>query len=251
MPTQNNAPICLLSGPRNVSTALMYSFAQHGGIRVVDEPFYGHYLRLSGADHPGKEEVLAAMNCDGDSVIRDLLDAPAEESNKRLFIKHMAHHLIGLELGFLQQSCNVFLIRDPQEMLPSLAQQLPEATFADTGLQLQWKLFCALEDAGVQSAVLDSRELLLDPAGVLEKLCDFLELKFSRQMLTWEAGPRAEDGIWAPHWYDAVHDSTGFAPYSAKSEFPDRLDALLAVCKPWYEKLYERAIRANPFGDQM
>ena len=30
------------SGPRNVSTALMYSFAQRSDTRVVDEPLYAY-----------------------------------------------------------------------------------------------------------------------------------------------------------------------------------------------------------------
>jgi len=111
-------PICLWSGPRNVSTALMYSFAQRDDIRIIDEPLYGHYLRVSGADHPGGQDVMGAMNCDGDAVMRELVDQQALDSTKRLFIKHMAHHLVGLDLGFVRQTCNLFLIRDPKEMLP-------------------------------------------------------------------------------------------------------------------------------------
>ena len=115
-------PICLWSGPRNVSTALMYSFAQRDDIRVIDEPLYGHYLRVSGADHPGGQDVMDAMNCDGDAVMLKLIDQQAHDSTKRLFIKHMAHHLVGLDLGFLRQTDNLFLIRDPKEMLPSLTE---------------------------------------------------------------------------------------------------------------------------------
>lgn len=28
----------------------------------------------------------------------------------------------------------------------------------------------------------------------------------------WKAGPRPEDGVWAPYWYSAVHKSTEFTP---------------------------------------
>ena len=119
--------ICLWSGPRNVSTALMYSFAQHDAIAVVDEPLYGHYLRVSGADHPGRREILQAMNCDGDAVMRELLQRQASNPSPRLFIKHMAHHLVDLDLGFLANTCNIFLIRDPREMLPSLTGRYPES----------------------------------------------------------------------------------------------------------------------------
>jgi hypothetical protein len=240
--------ICLWSGPRNVSTALMYSFAQNEAVSVIDEPLYGHYLRVSGADHPGRDDVIAAMNCDGDAVMRELLQRQAENPETRLFIKHMAHHLVDLDLGFLQETCNIFLIRDPWDMLPSLSVQLPEPQLADTGLRRQWEIFSALLESGQTPAILDSRELLTSPQTVLETLCEHIGLPFTPAMLSWEAGPRPEDGVWAPHWYHAVHRSTGFGPYTAKTEFPERLKPLLEECQPWYDKLFEHAIRADSRG---
>ena len=228
-----------------MSTALMYSFAQHDGISVIDEPLYGHYLRVTGADHPGREEVLAAMNCDGDAVMRELIDDQTGDPSRRLFIKHMAHHLVDLDLGFLGHTCNILLIRDPREMLPSLTIQLPQAGLADTGLKRQWQLYADLVESGQRPAVLDSRELLLDPHGVMTRLCVHIGIEFTHDMLHWEAGSIAEDGIWAPYWYHAVHRSTGFAPYEPKTGFPDSLQGLLRECKPWYDKLYEHAIRAD------
>ena len=241
-------PICLWSGPRNVSTALMYSFAERQDIRVVDEPLYGHYLRVSGAEHPGRDEIMAAMNCDGDAVMRDLL-AQATKSTARLFLKHMAHHLLSLDLGFIRECSNIFLVRDPRDMLPSLTIQLPNAALADTGLKQQSDLFNELRKNGQPAAILDSRELLLDPAGVLSKLCEHLGLSFDKGMLSWAAGPMNEDGVWAPYWYHAVHKSTGFAPYQQKDDFPKKLRPLLDECKPWYDRLYEHALRGEDKGD--
>jgi hypothetical protein len=242
------SPICLWSGPRNVSTALMYSFAQHEGVAVVDEPLYGHYLRVTGADHPGRDDVIAAMNCDGDVVMTELMRRQAEHPRPRLFIKHMAHHLVDIELGFLRDTCNIFLIRDPRDMLPSLSIQVPEPCLADTGLLRQWELYSDLLDAGQEPAILDSRELLTSPRSVLERLCEHIGLPFTPAMLSWDAGPRPEDGVWAPHWYHAVHQSTGFAPYQPKTGFPERLRTLLEECQPWYDRLFDRAIRADTQG---
>ena len=222
----------------------MYSFAQRPDTRVVDEPLYGHYLRVSGAKHPGGDEVIAKSNCDGDAVMRELL-AVATETAETLFIKHMAHHLVNLDLDFLQRTRNVFLIREPREMLPSLTIQVPHAGLADTGLQRQWELFEKLGKLGQEPQVLDSRELLLNPESVLRRLCNALEMPFIEAMLRWPAGPRAEDGVWARHWYDAVHRSTGFADYQPKNSFPPELEPLLSECQPWYDKLYEHAIRAE------
>lgn len=237
--------ICLWSGPRNVSTALMYSFAQRADTKVVDEPLYGHYLRVSGAQHPLRTEVLAAVNTDGNAVMRQLLNEPADESITVLFMKQMAHHLVDLDQSFMQQTHNIFLIRDPKEMLPSLTIQLPDARLDDTGLATQWQLFERLVESGQDPAVLDSRELLLDPAGVLGRLCQHLGINYTSDMLTWPVGARPEDGIWAPHWYHALHKSSGFAPYIAKRAFPGELQALLAECKPWYDKLFAHAIIAT------
>jgi hypothetical protein len=221
----------------------MYSFAERPDTRVVDEPLYGHFLRVTGTVHPGRDEVLANVECDGDKVMHELLTETAD-SPAVLFMKQMAHHLVDIDEAFLARTDNIFLVRDPGQMLPSLTIQLPEAGLADTGLRRQWELYEQLVAAGRQPAIVDSRELLLDPPGVLSALCRHLDIPFYDDMLAWEAGPREEDGIWAPHWYHAVHKSTGFSAYRHKSEFPDRLRPLLAECAPWYEKLYAHAIRA-------
>lgn len=227
----------------------MYSFAQRDDMRVVDEPLYGHYLRVTGAEHPGREEIVAAMNCDGDAIMSELIERAAKSSSTTLLIKHMAHHLVQIDLRFLEHCSNIFLIRDPREMLPSLTVQLPHATLDDTGLKKQWQLLQGLRANGQQAIVLDSRELLLDPEAILRQLCDELDLTFETGMLRWPAGPRAEDGIWAKHWYQAVHKSTGFSSYQAKKHFPAVLETLLDECRPWYEKLFALAIRAPQPGD--
>lgn len=237
-------PVCLWSGPRNVSTALMYSFAQLDGVRVVDEPLYGHYLRATGAPHPGRDEVIAAMDCDGERVMQSLVERQREQPVPRLFLKHMAHHLVDIDLGFLERTANVLLVRDPRDMLPSLKIQLPDVALADTGLEQQWSLFQRLARRGAPPAVVDARELLLDPRTVLAELCSRCGIAYSDDMLAWEPGPRPEDGVWAPHWYHAVHASTGFRPYRPKRDFPAELDELLAAARPAYEKLHAHAIRA-------
>lgn len=240
----NSSPlqISLWSGPRNVSTALMYSFAQRSDCQVIDEPLYAHYLRVSGAPHPGREEVLESMDADGDAVMAQLLSASTPKPI--VFSKHMAHHLRDLDERFLLRTVNVLLIRDPADMLPSLTIQLPEAKLADTGLARQHQLFEQLRAADQPPHILDSKQLLSNPRGVLSRLCENLNFEFDEAMLQWPAGARAEDGVWAKHWYHAVHKSTGFDRYRPKTQFPSHLLALLEECKPYYDALYAHAIRA-------
>lgn len=239
--------INLWSGPRNVSTALMYAFAQRNDTRVVDEPLYGHYLKLTGVKHPGDREVIEHMDCDGNRVIREVILGDCDRPV--LFMKNMAHHLIEVDRSFLSQTCSVFLIRDPREMLPSLVHQIPEPTLRDAAYKTQYDLFHDLKALGQDPPVLDARELLLHPKGVLEELCRRIDIPFEAGMLRWPAGPRPEDGIWAKHWYHNVHKSTGFQKYQPKTEpFPERLQPLLAECQPYYATLYREAIKteANP-----
>ncbi|HEX5012199.1 MAG TPA: sulfotransferase family protein [Planctomycetota bacterium] len=241
--------IHLWSGPRNVSTALMYSFAQRSDTQVVDEPLYAHYLRVSGAQHPGRDEVLAAQETDGKLVVKNRIlgawDKPV------VFFKQMTHHLVDVDRAFLRRGVNVLLTRDPLEMLPSLAVQIPQPVMRDTGYAAQAALLDELRRAGQDPPVLDARQLLLDPEGVLTQLCARLKLPFEPAMLHWRAGPRPEDGVWARHWYQAVHQSTGFEPHRPKTApFPARLQPLLEQCLKPYAHVAARALRARPAAER-
>jgi len=232
------------SGPRNVSTALMYAFRQRPDTLVVDEPLYGHYLKVTRAGHPGDDEVLAAMDTDGGRVVREVLLGPCERPVH--FFKNMAHHLAGLDRGFLGGLTNVLLTRDPAEMLPSLARQLPNPTLRDTGLLYQTEILDHVLGLGLKPVVLDAKQLLLDPPGVLRSACDRLGIPFHEAMLRWPAGPKPEDGVWAKHWYANVHASTGFSPYNPRTgDFPERLKPLLEESVPLYERLRGYAIPAG------
>jgi len=214
----------------------MYAFAQRADTRVIDEPLYADYLRVSGADHPGRQEVLDNMDTDGQRVVREVILGPCDRPV--LFMKQMAHHLVALDRAFLGRTLNVLLIRDPVEMLPSLARNIPSPTLRDTGLKTQVELLEELRALGQTPPVLDAKQLLLNPRGVLSELCQRLSLPFDAAMLTWPAGPRPEDGPWAKHWYQNLHRSTGFAPYQPKTDpFPESLRPILAECQPLYDQL--------------
>ncbi|MDA1193232.1 MAG: sulfotransferase family protein [Candidatus Poribacteria bacterium] len=236
--------ICLWSSPRNVSTALMYSFAQRADMRVLDEPLYAHYLRVSGADHPDRERVIESMESDGAKVIENVVFGECDRPV--LFMKQMTHHLVEIDRRFLERTVNVLLTRDPVDMLPSLGNVLNLPTLRDTGYAAQHELLEQLRAYGQNPSVIDSRELLNDPRGVLSQLCARLGIPFDEAMLSWEAGARPEDGVWAPHWYASVHQTTGFQPYRPKTTpFPPELKPLLEECRPYYDALYEIALKAK------
>jgi hypothetical protein len=234
----------LISGPRNISTALMYSFAQRDDTEVIDEPFYAHYLEETGADHPAKDEVLQAQSTDDKKVIEQL----KEDAEKApvLFIKNMAHHVDCIPSSFLAEVRNVFLVRNPREMLLSFIKTVPNPSLRDTAYQQQYRLFRYVTHTLRQAPiVIDAAELLKNPPVVLQAMCKKLDISFDDSMLFWEEGPIPEDGIWAEHWYGNVHKSMGFNPYSPKKEaVPERLESLLENCQNYYMRLYKHAIKA-------
>jgi hypothetical protein len=229
------------SGPRNVSTALMYSFAQRADTRVVDEPLYAHYLRVTGADHPGRDLVLSAQEDDGRAVVRDVILGPADRPV--VMFKQMAHHLIELDRAFLGRCVNVLLTREPEEMLTSLVENVPEPGMRDTGYAAQTQILSDLRAMGQDPPVLVAHRILQDPRGVLTRLCARVGIPFDEAMLAWEPGARPEDGIWAPFWYANVHRSRGFQPYRRKdARVPARLEPLLSECREHYAQLAASAL---------
>ena len=235
--------ISMWSGPRNISTALMYAFRQRSDTSVVDEPLYGHYLTKTNVRHPGDDEVIASMECDGQRVVSEVLLASCETPVR--FFKNMAHHLVGLDRAFLGELANILLTREPKAMLASLSKQLPNPTLRDTGLKEQVELLDLVLKKGQTPVVLEAKEVLRDPRGVLSQACELLGLPFEAQMLSWSPGPKLEDGVWAKHWYDNVHASTGFEPYEEKRvDLPKRLEPLLDECIPYFERLTPHSIKS-------
>jgi len=234
--------INLWSGPRNISTALMYSFAQRSDTKVVDEPLYAHYLKNTDASkyHPGAEEVLASMPHDGTEIMRRFTNY--SEKNV-LFLKQMTHHLLEIDLDFLLNMQNVILTRDPVDMLPSFAEQIKFPEMHDVGYRAHLELLEFLNTKGKPPVVIDSRSILENPEKILKKLCDRLSIPFMTEMLSWPCGPREEDGVWAKYWYKNVHQSTSFKPYKQKSvPFPEHLKPLLEKCSPIYDQLKKLAL---------
>lgn len=236
--------ISFWSGPRNVSTALMYSFAQRPDTEVIDEPLYAHYLKTTEAEHPGKAHVMDEMENDGNKVLESIYQKAT--STPILFLKNMAHHWVNLNNTHLNKMEHVFLIRDPFQMLPSLINQIPNPILRDTGLKLQVDIYNYLCSQGKQPVIIDAKELLMSPRNILQQVCVNLNIDFYEEMLSWPSGPKEYDGVWSKFWYQNVHKSIGFAPYTEKKEaFPERIKPLLDECLPYYNQLLTNALKNN------
>ncbi len=231
--------IAMWSGPRNISSAMMRSFEHRADTVVRDEPFYACYLRATGADHPGRD-IIIASDTDPPHEVAESLLAPLPDQHSVSYQKHMAHHMtMGSPLDWVASVTNCFLIRDPSEVIASFAKVIPNPTMQDVGFAHQVALFDLVRSTSAQTPpVIDARDVLEEPRRTLTRLCDAIGIEFSESMLSWPAGPRPTDGPWAPFWYANVEASTGFAPYHPKDDpVPERLLGLLDRCRPLYEKL--------------
>jgi hypothetical protein len=232
--------IAMWSGPRNISTAMMRSFENRPDTAVVDEPFYAAYLAATGLDHPMRDEVLASQPTDWETVAAAMAGA-APGGAPVFYQKHMTHHMLpGVDLSWTASCVNAFLIRDPAAVLASYVKKRGEVSLADIGVERQGELFDRECDRlGRAPPVVEGADVLADPAGTLSRLCGALGIAFSDRMLSWPAGPRDSDGVWAPAWYDAVERSTGFGPPPAKAalDLPDTLRRIADAARPLYERL--------------
>lgn len=235
--------INLISGPRNLSTALMYSFAQREDMKVLDEPFYGYYLNNADLKvaHPSQKEVLETMELKEETVVETINQL---SKSQHVFVKGMAHHYLSDAPEFILNWDNVLLIRHPKKLIASFSKVIHNPSLNDIGIKKSSELFGYLKEHGKTPIVIDSDELLKNPKNYLSKLCDALGIPFSNNMLSWKKGGIPEDGIWAKHWYANVHKSEGFAiQKSSSQELPEYLRPLLEEALPYYEILKNNILK--------
>ncbi len=238
--------LAMWSGPRNISTALMRSFEARGDCKVVDEPFYAWYLANSDVRHPMHDAILSSQPTEWYAVVAGLLTS---QDQPLCYQKHMAHHMVGDEdYDWLAQLVHAFLVRDPAAMIASYQQKRESVRAVDLGLERQKALYLeVVERTGQTPPIILAADVLSDPAGYLAALCRELNIPWTRSMLSWKSGPRDSDGVWAPHWYNVVMRTEGFAQ---PSEQPIKLDAagrrVLTDCEADFAFFFDRRLQISP-----
>lgn len=227
--------IAVWSGPRNISTAMMRAWENRADTVVIDEPFYAFYLARTNADHPGRDEVIASGETDWRKMVTRLTSDPLPAGKRIFYQKQMTHHLLPeIDRSFLRGLTNCFLIRDPAEVIASYTKKNHEPTLDDLGLVQQAEIFELVEPA----TVIDADDVQRNPKRTLQLLCDAVGVEFSDAMLSWPAGARETDGVWAKHWYAEVEKSTGFQPPKPeRTEVPARLRAVYEAALEIYQRL--------------
>jgi hypothetical protein len=252
---QDIVRIAMWSGPRNISTAMMRAFENRADCVVWDEPFYAAELARSGRDHPMRDEVIAAGATDPAEIVARLLgplEGPDKPNATVFYQKHMTHHMLdGFDRAWIAHVRNAFLIRDPVRVLASYTRAWSDVTLADIGYVQQSEIFDRVADRlGHAPPVVESADVLANPRGTLVALCTALAIPFREEMLSWPAGRRKSDGVWAPVWYAAVERSTGFAEptreATAPITLPPALQHISDAAQPHYERLLRFRLAASP-----
>jgi len=234
--------IAMWSGPRNISTAMMRSWENRSDTAVIDEPFYAHFLKETGIDHPMADEVIATGNTGFKAIIEKLRQAPASGI---FYQKHITTHWMEyFPVDWLADIKHVFLIREPSRVVASYAVKRQGLTAFDLGYAQQAALFDIIsQQDGATPPVIDSARFLEDPKSQLQAVCAHLEIDFEDDMLQWPAGKRDSDGLWGAHWYDAVVTSTGFGPANSKPlNLSDDQQQVVDLCQPFYESMSQHTL---------
>ena len=235
--------LAMWSGPRNISTALMRSWENRADTSVVDEPFYAYYLQQTQSPHPGFDEILAQQSSNYDQVAWAMSQATCPTPIQ--YQKHMTHHMLpGVDLSWAGDHVHCFLIRDPAQVVNSYSNARGVCSVEDIGIVRQLELYESLSAISDQTIpVIDSNDVLRNPAHVLGQLCERLGISFDNNMLTWPAGKRDSDGVWAPYWYGNVEASTGFSEYKAPLlNLTEEQQAVVEEVTPHYTQLATRKI---------
>ena len=237
--TSEPVRIAMWSGPRNISTAMMRSFGGRSDCAVTDEPFYGAFLSTTGIRKPMADEVIASMDCDWD-IVAETMRGRVPGDRSIWYQKHMPHHMVAdVSISDFPDHRHAFLIRDPGRVVASYAAKRVEVTPDDLGYERMVDYVDQAERiTGKPAIILDSADILHDPESHLKALCAALEISWDPGMLSWEAGTRDTDGIWATHWYGRVVETTGFGkPEGAPVQLDPQEQAVADACQTFYAQL--------------
>lgn len=232
--------IAMWSGPRNISTAMMRSWENRPDCSVIDEPFYAHYLAQTQSPHPMFDQIIASQSVDYADVANEMSRGSCDTELQ--YQKQMTHHMLpNCDLAWTVHLTHCFLIREPAQVVNSYTNSRGECHADDIGIKRQFELYEAISRmTGQTIPVIDSNEVLRNPEDTLTKLCKALDVPFSRAMLTWPAGRRESDGVWASHWYKSVEVSTHFSsPTQNAFSLDARQQAVVEEVQPYYQKLQQ------------
>ncbi len=251
---KNKTHIALWSHPRSRSTLLTRAFEQLEECLIFDEPFYGAYLLTHGFHHPHRQEIMSLCETDYKKVIEKTTgDLP--QGFDFSFQKHLAKNVLPhFGRDWLKHLTSFFLIRDPKETILSYQKVIKQVSFDDVGIEALYNLFLEVKALTRKNPlVINSKDLIINPAKVLKSICAYVDVPYSEKMLSWQPGLQNSNLFFAGSlssygypWYSTVASSGGFLAYEEKEiDFPNELMPLLEDCMPFYEELLQNCLTFN------
>lgn len=202
--------IACWSGPRNISTALMRAWSSRADTFISDEPFYAHYLKQTGLNHPMSKEIINLYSTKHKDIIKNLTSVIPKGKNI-WYQKHMAHHILKVnDLSWIKNFHNCILIRHPKYVINSYVKKNTLSSVTDLGYTQQLSIIKFLKKEKLKFYIIDSDDFLKNPEKKINDWCNFLNIDFKKSMLSWSKGPHINDGIWGKHWYNNINNSTKF-----------------------------------------
>lgn len=244
-----NRRIAMWSPPRARSTMMMRVF-EALGCAVFDEPFYAYWLKtLNRVNDPGFRDAIENHETDWRKVV-ELVLGPIPGERSWYYQKHMAIHMLAeVDLSWLSQVRNCFLIRNPAEVIvsmtefrnlrPGVSQDIEEAAKLVGIPQLRRIFDLACEIGGGIPPIIDANDVLDHPTRVLGRFCDAIGIDFDpHKPIRWAPGRHECDGAWADDWYGKVYETTCLGPYKPKKLIiPPELQPVVDYCMPVYEHI--------------
>ena len=231
--------LAVWSGPRNLSTSLMYSFGARSDFSIWDEPYYAAYLKETGLNHPMRKEILD-LGIQDHKTVQSACIVENREDRPNFYQKHQTHHMLAdFDRSWILDVTNVFLIRHPARVISSYEKKRENPTLNDIGFKQQAEIFDFIcQKTGKRPPIIDSYNVRKNPEKELRSLCSSIGLNFDTEMLHWPSGGHKNDGIWASHWYNSAWNSTGFLPQ--EGPLPSLTPKMQVLCDralPFYEKM--------------
>ena len=232
--------IAMWSGPRNISTALMRSFGNRPDTSVIDEPFYGYYLKKTNSNHPYSSKIINLYETKYNKIVNQLT-GPIPSNKPIWYQKHMAHHILPKDdLNWIKKINNCILIRHPNDVILSYINKFQLESSYQLGYKQQDDLYNYLKLHNISPIVIESNDLVCNPEIILNKLCNKLSIRFYKEMLFWPKGPRKTDGIWGKYWYDNVNCSQKFNLFvKQKQPVPELYRKIYSQSLHIYNRLFE------------
>lgn len=246
-----NKILALWAIPRSTSTAFEWMMRQRGDFLCHHEPFGEAWYYGEDRRTPRQTDVPVR---DGLNYANVWSALKRDAENGAVFMKEFPHYVAHMaDAPFLAHFTHTFLIRDPARMLPSMWDKWPDFWVEETGYAEQHDLFEQLCDRdGVAPPVIDSDDLLEDPAGTTRRYCEAVGIPFIDAALSWDEGERREVSWYDKgSWHENLKSSTGLIKQKTQYvaiDHNDKLKQAYAHCRPHYDALHEHRLRPAVAG---